>query len=221
MWGRRERAKPCSRRISRVADGGESALYRVRRSSRRRTRRSEACSVNAHYRRAPRKRLAARGQKDVMPSTAMSADTTPASIASTERVPLILDQVKISQNGAPQNPSAELDRRLLGGEPRLAGDLHGELPLVRLHVTVEEADVGPRGVAEVDGGEVAARRHQSSEVLHELEVVAHLRAVGEGSRRGREAPGRRSGGFASPDLPSPSGLNHYTSGLRSASPLRS
>ena len=51
---------------------------------------------------------------DVMPSTAMSADTTPASIASTERVPLILDQVKISQNGAPQNPSAELDRRLLG-----------------------------------------------------------------------------------------------------------
>lgn len=51
---------------------------------------------------------------DVMPSTAISADTAPASIASTERVPLILDQVKVSQNGAPQNPSIELDRRLLG-----------------------------------------------------------------------------------------------------------
>lgn len=51
---------------------------------------------------------------DIQPSAGLSADTAPASIASTERVPLILDQVKVSQNGAPQNPSAELDRRLLG-----------------------------------------------------------------------------------------------------------
>jgi hypothetical protein len=50
---------------------------------------------------------------DILPAVPAGAETA-ATIAGTERVPLILDQVKISQNGAPQNPSVELDRRLLG-----------------------------------------------------------------------------------------------------------
>ncbi|MDP3089769.1 MAG: hypothetical protein Q8N04_03775 [Nitrospira sp.] len=51
---------------------------------------------------------------DVLPSAASRADSATASIASIDRVPLILDQVTIRHNGAPQNPSTELDRRLLG-----------------------------------------------------------------------------------------------------------
>lgn len=51
---------------------------------------------------------------DILPSEQSKTQPTVTSIASTERVPLILDQVKISLNGAPQNPSIELDRRLLG-----------------------------------------------------------------------------------------------------------
>jgi len=51
---------------------------------------------------------------DILPAVPSGTETAAATIASTERVPLILDQAKISQNGAPQNPSTELDRRLLG-----------------------------------------------------------------------------------------------------------
>ncbi len=51
---------------------------------------------------------------EVLPSTASRADGATASIASIERVPLILDQVTIRHNGAPQNPSTEFERRLLG-----------------------------------------------------------------------------------------------------------
>ncbi|MEQ1792827.1 MAG: hypothetical protein ABL970_01445 [Nitrospira sp.] len=50
---------------------------------------------------------------EIVPSTAGSVETATTSIASTERVPLVLDQVKISHNGAPQNPSTDLDRRVL------------------------------------------------------------------------------------------------------------
>lgn len=51
---------------------------------------------------------------DVMPSAVSDTPAAATSIANSERVPLILDQVKLSHNGAPQNPSSELDRRLLG-----------------------------------------------------------------------------------------------------------
>lgn len=51
---------------------------------------------------------------EVLPSADSGAEPATTTIATTERVPLILDQVKVSQNGAPQNPSTELDRRLLG-----------------------------------------------------------------------------------------------------------
>lgn len=51
---------------------------------------------------------------DVLPSTASHTEAATASIETTERVPLVLDTVQISQNGAPQNPSTELDRRVLG-----------------------------------------------------------------------------------------------------------
>lgn len=86
---------------------------------------------------------------EVMPSAAMSPDSAPASIASIERVPLILDQVKVSQNGAPQNPSTELDRRLLGSLQSLK--LFSQLSLAEqgapadnekaltAHVTIDDA----------------------------------------------------------------------------------
>lgn len=51
---------------------------------------------------------------DILPAVPSGTETAAATIASTERVPLILDPAKISQNGAPQNPSTELDRRVLG-----------------------------------------------------------------------------------------------------------
>ena len=51
---------------------------------------------------------------DMLPSAESRTPVITGSIADTERVPLILNQVKVSQNGAPQNPSTELDRRLLG-----------------------------------------------------------------------------------------------------------
>lgn len=51
---------------------------------------------------------------DILPAVTSDTETAAATIASTERVPLILDTVKITHNGSPQNPSAELDRRLLG-----------------------------------------------------------------------------------------------------------
>ncbi len=57
---------------------------------------------------------------EIMPSATANIDHAPVSIASAERVPLILDQVKVSQNGAPQNPSADLDHRLLGSLQSLA-----------------------------------------------------------------------------------------------------
>src|SRR5574337_155439 len=50
---------------------------------------------------------------EVMPSPDASPVSTSLSIASEERVPLILDAVKISHNGSPQNPSSDLERRFL------------------------------------------------------------------------------------------------------------
>lgn len=50
---------------------------------------------------------------DIMPSEEVNPTPTALSIASNERVPLILDAVKISHNGSPQNPSTDLERRFL------------------------------------------------------------------------------------------------------------
>ncbi|MCC6140566.1 MAG: hypothetical protein IT389_08120 [Nitrospira sp.] len=86
---------------------------------------------------------------EITPSTAASAEQAPVSIASAERVPLILDQVAISQNGAPQNPSVELDRRLLGSLQSLTlfshlslaeqGPLAGNEKAIIAHVTIDDA----------------------------------------------------------------------------------
>ncbi|MEK7336868.1 MAG: hypothetical protein AAB111_05280, partial [Nitrospirota bacterium] len=86
---------------------------------------------------------------EVLPSAAISTDTAPTSIASTERVPLILDQVKVSQNGAPQNPSTELDRRLLGSLQSLKlfshlslaeqGSLADNEKAITAHLTIDDA----------------------------------------------------------------------------------
>lgn len=88
------------------------------------------------------------GSIDVMPSAAMSTDTAPTSIASTERMPLILDQVTVSQNGAPQNPSTELDRRLLGSLQSLKlfshlslaeqGSLADNEKTITAHLTIDD-----------------------------------------------------------------------------------
>ena len=50
---------------------------------------------------------------DVKPAAEAGPSTAPLSIARSERVPLILDAVKISHNGSPQNPSSDLERRFL------------------------------------------------------------------------------------------------------------
>lgn len=51
---------------------------------------------------------------EVRPSANADAQPATTTIANAERVPLVLDPAKLTQNGAPQNPSVELDRRLLG-----------------------------------------------------------------------------------------------------------
>lgn len=51
---------------------------------------------------------------DIGPSADSTEHGPATSIAADERVPLILNPVKLYQNGAPQNPSLELERRMLG-----------------------------------------------------------------------------------------------------------
>lgn len=50
---------------------------------------------------------------DVMPSSAGPRDSIAQSIANDERVPFIMDGFRLVQNGAPQNPSSEIERRIL------------------------------------------------------------------------------------------------------------
>lgn len=50
---------------------------------------------------------------DVIPSPANERESATLSIPHDERVPLIVDSLSLLQNGAPQNPSAELERRIL------------------------------------------------------------------------------------------------------------
>ena len=50
---------------------------------------------------------------DVMPSSTLHEEAVTRSISNDERVPLVMDGLRIMQNGAPQNPSAEIERRIL------------------------------------------------------------------------------------------------------------
>jgi len=50
---------------------------------------------------------------DVMPSTTLQEESVTRSISNNERVPLVMDGLRMMQNGAPQNPSAEIERRIL------------------------------------------------------------------------------------------------------------
>lgn len=86
---------------------------------------------------------------EIMPSSAGALETATTSIASTERVPLVLGQTKIRQNGAPQNPSTELDRRMLGSLQSLNlfsrlslvenGPVADEAKAIVAHVTIDDA----------------------------------------------------------------------------------
>lgn len=50
---------------------------------------------------------------DVMPSSTLQQESVTRSIPNDERVPLVMDGFRMMQNGAPQNPSAEIERRIL------------------------------------------------------------------------------------------------------------
>ena len=50
---------------------------------------------------------------ELKPSSASSQLAETHSLASNERVPLIMDSFQLSRNGAPQNPSTEAERRIL------------------------------------------------------------------------------------------------------------
>ena len=50
---------------------------------------------------------------DVKPPSSGPQDTISHSLPSDERVPLVIDTFRLSQNGAPQNPSLEVERRVL------------------------------------------------------------------------------------------------------------
>jgi|SRR5215217_1754421 len=50
---------------------------------------------------------------DVIPSTGSSHSSMAHSIANDERVPLVLDGFRLTQNGAPQNPSLGMERRIM------------------------------------------------------------------------------------------------------------
>lgn len=50
---------------------------------------------------------------DVAPSSTANQGTSAQSIAGNERVPFVIDTFRLSQNGSPQNPSSELERRVL------------------------------------------------------------------------------------------------------------
>lgn len=50
---------------------------------------------------------------DVMPSSTTGQDTAAQSIVDNERVPFVVETFRQSQNGSAQNPSSELERRIL------------------------------------------------------------------------------------------------------------
>jgi len=50
---------------------------------------------------------------DVIPSSTLQQESVTRSIPNDERVPLVMDGFRMKQNGAPQNPSTEIERRIL------------------------------------------------------------------------------------------------------------
>jgi hypothetical protein len=50
---------------------------------------------------------------DVIPSSTGQPESVARSIPNDERVPFVMDTFRLSQNGAPQNPSSEVERRIL------------------------------------------------------------------------------------------------------------
>lgn len=50
---------------------------------------------------------------DVMPSSIIPEESVTRSISNDERVPLVMDGLRMTQNGAPQNPSTEIEHRIL------------------------------------------------------------------------------------------------------------
>ena len=50
---------------------------------------------------------------DVLPSSTLHEESVTRSISNDERVPLVMDGFRMMQNGAPQNPSTEIERRIL------------------------------------------------------------------------------------------------------------
>ena len=73
----------------------------------------------------------------------------PHAIAEQEQVPLILDLVRVTRNGAPQSPSAEAERRLLASlsdiglfarlEPTPSSERSLNTKIIRAHALVDEA----------------------------------------------------------------------------------
>lgn len=50
---------------------------------------------------------------DVTPSSTANQGTASQSIADNDRVPFVIETFRLSQNGSPQNPSSEIERRIL------------------------------------------------------------------------------------------------------------
>ena len=50
---------------------------------------------------------------DVIPSSTLQQESITRSISNDERVPLVMDGFRMTQNGAPQNPSTEIERHIL------------------------------------------------------------------------------------------------------------
>ena len=50
---------------------------------------------------------------EVMPSSTLQQESIARSISNDERVPLVMDGFRMMQNGAPKNPSTEIERRIL------------------------------------------------------------------------------------------------------------
>lgn len=50
---------------------------------------------------------------DILPSSTVQQESIARSIPDDERVPFVMDGFRLAQNGAPQNPSTDMERRLL------------------------------------------------------------------------------------------------------------
>jgi hypothetical protein len=80
---------------------------------------------------------------DVTPSSTANQGTSSRSIAGNDRIPFVIETFRLSQNGAPQNPSSEIERRILNSvqETRLFSTL---VPLGGQHDGVDGKMVAAR-----------------------------------------------------------------------------